>query len=182
MTTSLTGSTVQVERQTAPGATYPRGEPKTLVLPAKADGLETGYRKETGRRKLGVLVARKPAGNPFAPNDLNLLRSCARQAALLLDRAMLQDEVAAVAVSEERGRLAREVHDGLAQHLAFLKMRVAWLRQSRSQIEVDQLAEVESVLEMALSDARYAISTLRAESEDGASTADAIPSIFFPES
>jgi two-component system nitrate/nitrite sensor histidine kinase NarX len=86
---------------------------------------------------------------------------------------MLQEGAAAAAVLEERSRLSREVHDGLAQHLAFLKMRIAWLRRSPDMLETEQLADVEKALESALSDAREAITTLRVETR-GPSTADAI--------
>lgn len=85
----------------------------------------------------------------------------------------LVEEAAAAAIRDERGRLAREIHDGVAQHLAFLKMRVAWLRRSSGGVTDEQLMQIESVIERALTEARYAISTLRA-SPMGGSAAEAI--------
>lgn len=122
---------------------------------------------------LGVLTVFGGAGAEFTAQDVSLLRAFGAQATVLLDRAFLYEEVAAGAVLQERSRLAREIHDGLAQHLAFLKMRVAWLKRSPASVGFEQLGDIEAVLETALIEARYAITTLRAQPE-GTSTMDAI--------
>lgn len=127
----------------------------------------------SGAQRLGMLVVFGSNGGEFTAHDVSLLRAFGAQAAVLLDRAFLYEEVAAGAVLQERSRLAREIHDGLAQHLAFLKMRVAWLKRSPSSVGVEQLGDIEAVLETALIEARHAITTLRAQPE-GASTMDAI--------
>lgn len=111
----------------------------------------------------GRIVAERPSGLPFSRGDQNLLAAAAPQIAVLLERCILREEVAAAAVIAERSRLAREIHDGVAQHLAFLKMRLAWLRRGVGDPIAGQLASVESVVEMALAEARYAISTLRSD-------------------
>lgn len=127
----------------------------------------------SGPQHSGVLVVFSRNGAEFTAHDVSLLRAFGAQATVLLDRAFLYEEVAAGAVLQERSRLAREIHDGLAQHLAFLKMRVAWLKRSPSSVGIDQLSDIEAVLETALIEARYAITTLRAQ-PTGASTMDAI--------
>lgn len=127
----------------------------------------------SGAQRLGVLAVFSHHGAEFTVHDVNLLRAFGAQAAVLLDRAFLYEEVAAGAVLQERSRLAREIHDGLAQHLAFLKMRVAWLKRSPNSVGVEQLSDIEGVLETALIEARHAITTLRAQPE-GASMMDAI--------
>lgn len=120
---------------------------------------------------LGAIVVMRPAS--FTPRDWTLLRALAGQTALLLERSRLYEEVAAAAVVEERSRLAREIHDGMAQHLAFLKMRVQWLQRSPSLITAEQLRDMEGVLATALAEARHAISTLRADAA-ATNTADAV--------
>jgi two-component system nitrate/nitrite sensor histidine kinase NarX len=120
-----------------------------------------------------MLIVSRAAGNQFSTHDVRLLRAFGTQASVLLERSMLYEEVAAGAILQERSRLAREIHDGLAQHLAFLKMRVAWLQRSSKSDDTSQLKDIESVLETALIEARHAITTLRAEPE-GTSTAEAI--------
>lgn len=128
-----------------------------LVVGLEADG-----------RRLGALAVTRPRTNHFSPSDTQVFKALSVQTALLIERSLLYEEVAAGAVLEERSRLAREIHDGLAQHLAFLKMRVAWLQRSSASVEMTQLRDIEGVLATALTEARQAISTLRADS--GATT------------
>lgn len=126
-----------------------------------------------GDRRLGMLVVDAAHEGDFGAEDVRLLRSFGAQASVLLERSLLYEEVAAGAVLEERSRLAREIHDGLAQHLAFLKMRVAWLQRSPANLELSHLVDIEGVLETALTEARQAITTLRMAPQ-GTSAADAI--------
>jgi signal transduction histidine kinase len=66
--------------------------------------------------------------------------------------------IAAIAVFEERRRIARNMHDGLAQELAFIAVRVQQLRgDAAPSPELDQLR---SAAERALEDSRAAISAL----------------------
>jgi signal transduction histidine kinase len=66
--------------------------------------------------------------------------------------------IAAIAVFEERRRIARNMHDGLAQELAFIAVRVRQLRgDAAPSPELDQLR---SAAERALEDSRAAISAL----------------------
>lgn len=146
------------------------GEPATVV---RLDEPETGRvglvtDLEADGRHLGVLMVTRSRALPYSPTDTEVFGALSSQTALLIERSLLYEEVAAGAVLEERSRLAREIHDGLAQHLAFLKMRVAWLQRSEASVEMKQLHDIEGVLATALAEARQAISTLRADS--GATT------------
>jgi len=125
-------------------------------------------------RVLGTLVVSRPYLEPFTAHELRLLEAFAAQCSVLLERSLLYEEVAAGAIMEERSRLAREIHDGLAQHLAFLKMRVAWLQRSPT-IDSQQLQDIEGVVATALTEARQAISTLRSDVSD-ASAVEALAS------
>ena len=140
--------------------------------------------REPGRRRitirlvseqhlLGAMSVERGHGPPFTRQERRLLDVFGAEAAALLARSQQYEAVAAAAVLQERSRLAREIHDGLAQHLAFLKMRVAWLQRSTAPVEHKSLQDIETVLETALAEARQAISTLRVE-PSGTSTAEAI--------
>ncbi len=132
-----------------------------LVTALEADG-----------RRLGALAVTRPRYLHFSPPDTQVFKALSIQTGLLIERSLLYEEVAVGAVLEERSRLAREIHDGLAQHLAFLKMRVAWLQRSSASVEKKQLHDIEGVLATALTEARQAISTLRSDS-GAATTAEA---------
>lgn len=100
---------------------------------------------------------------PIAASDEALLRLAAGRIAPWLVHSQQVKELAAGAVRDERARLAREIHDGVAQYLAFLKMRVAWLRRLGRPVTPEQLEEIGKALDSALTETRYAISTLRAD-------------------
>jgi len=73
-----------------------------------------------GLRKVGLLAieADKPGAYPMLVRDR--IAALAAPAALRLEAALLFDEVRALATNEERQRLAREIHDGVAQELVMV--------------------------------------------------------------
>jgi signal transduction histidine kinase len=75
-----------------------------------------------------------------------------------LEIAAYQRDRAETAVMEERRRLAREMHDGLAQELAFLLTQTRLLAMRRP--DTPGLAEIESAAERALDESRLAIAAL----------------------
>jgi signal transduction histidine kinase len=62
--------------------------------------------------------------HPFAEPQTALLSAAAGLMALLVRNSQLYQRLESQAVLEERGRLAREVHDGLAQGLGFLNLKL----------------------------------------------------------
>lgn len=88
--------------------------------------------------------------------DLRALRS----AYTALDRMRVND--AERAALEERARLAREIHDGLAQHLWFAKLKFERLAGTLSVADQSLAAEVSHALDAAIVEAREALVTMRA--------------------
>ncbi|HUG05857.1 MAG TPA: GAF domain-containing sensor histidine kinase [Candidatus Limnocylindria bacterium] len=76
------------------------------------------------RRRLGVLQAVNDREGPFQEEDGRLIQALAGSAGVALEYVQLSEELAAErlrvvkVVEEERHRLARELHDGVAQTLA----------------------------------------------------------------
>lgn len=68
-----------------------------------------------GEHTLGAVVL--TTGLP-SRDDLERLQRATDEHALKLDTAMLFEEVREIATTEERNRLAREIHDGVAQEIA----------------------------------------------------------------
>jgi signal transduction histidine kinase len=75
----------------------------------------------------------------------------------------------AAATLEERARLAREIHDGLAQELWYAKLKQSRLAQIAAfGEEARELSrEVEAAIDMALAEARHAVAAMRGGSESG---------------
>lgn len=159
-----TDSTLIV-RDLKQGGDAERGENmrSLLVAPLRNEG-----------QLLGSLVLWAARTDAFADRHSRLMTTIAGQIALLIEnhRLYLQSEYQAALA--ERARLAREIHDGLAQTLGYLKLRMAqiatWLR--RGEIERINLAlkEVRSALEEAYVDAREAIDGLRLKPGEGGLT------------
>jgi signal transduction histidine kinase len=98
---------------------------------------------------LGVIVERRA--------DLRLLRRAH------LDLQRLHEAELAEATHEERARLAREIHDGLAQDLWYAKLKQARMQAMEAMPpEASALAEeVASAIDASLADARQAVMALR---------------------
>ncbi len=88
---------------------HPGGEVSSLVVPLMA-----------GVRTVGVLSIEADSPGAYPGHVVaRVLRVCA-PAALRLEAALLFDEVRSLATNEERQRLAREIHDGVAQELVMV--------------------------------------------------------------
>lgn len=117
------------------------------------------------RQVLGVLVFLWKQGRTFEPKCEALMRGMADQFALMIqvEGTMLLLEYQAVI--DERKRLAREIHDGLAQTIAYLKLQNVQMQQQLDKGELDQLSDTLAQSYKALAEAyletRQAIDNLR---------------------
>ena len=94
--------------------------------------------------------------NAESRSDLRALRS----AYAALDRLRLSE--AERATLEERARVARELHDGLAQDLWFAKLKHERLVQNIPDEQRGLAAEVTQAIDSAISEAKQAVVTMRA--------------------
>jgi signal transduction histidine kinase len=72
-----------------------------------------------GLRTFGLIGLESAAEGAFQ-RPLDAMTTVVTEAALRLGTALLFEEVRGVATAEERRRLAREIHDGIAQELSYL--------------------------------------------------------------
>ena len=110
-----------------------------------------------------------------------LLEAIARQAALALHQSRLADlnrlEERRKAILEERNRLARDIHDNLAQGFAAILMQLQAARREGSALPPAVAATLEIAVELArthLSEARRSVLALRPNVGNGEDVATAI--------
>lgn len=89
--------------------TAPAGDTSALALPLV-----------TGVRTVGMVVLESDRPGAYPPSVVLAARERVSQGALRLETALLFDEVRSLATTEERQRLAREIHDGVAQELVMV--------------------------------------------------------------
>lgn len=123
---------------------------------------------------LGAVLVGSGRAQGFSHRQQTLLQTLASQAALLVQNTRRLAAMEYRTMMEERSRLAREIHDGLAQTLGFLKLVAAQMQQFLQRGEIDRLEEslkdAYRTLSEAYLDARQAIDGLRiSPTEEGLS-------------
>lgn len=89
--------------------THRGGDVSALIVPLVA-----------GVRTVGLVVLEADVAQAYPPPVVDRVTGLTRPAALRLEAALLFDEVRSLATNEERQRLAREIHDGVAQELVMV--------------------------------------------------------------
>jgi two-component system NarL family sensor kinase len=77
-----------------------------------------------GDRLLGILNVATSEWDVFTPQDIEILSAIGHQIATAIERTQLAEQATRVALVEERNRLAREVHDTLAQELTGIALQL----------------------------------------------------------
>ncbi len=114
--------------------------------------------------RIGVVVADRIATAPFATEDLQALIDLAEAHSANVDVALIFTALRQHAAFEERERLAREMHDGIAQELVALGYRIDVARRQASNLApafAPVLDEVRSDLSIVVTDLRLRIADLR---------------------
>jgi two-component system nitrate/nitrite sensor histidine kinase NarX len=122
------------------------------------------------RLTLGVVLVGNRRVRGFNQRQLALLQTIAGQVALVVQNAALMAELEFQSMIQERARLAREIHDGLAQTIGFLKLQASQLRGMLGRGDLDKARQSAdlfySTLSEAYQDARQAIDGLRISPDD----------------
>jgi signal transduction histidine kinase len=114
--------------------------------------------------RIGVVVVDRLASTPFDAKDLRALGDLADGHSANVDVALIFAALRQHAAFEERERLAREMHDGIAQELVALGYRIDVARRQASANAPDfapVLEEVRADLSRVLTDLRLRIADLR---------------------
>lgn len=132
---------------------------------------------------VGILTVGSQTCRELTPADLEILTTLGNQLGAAIENAQLYGEMEQrvrelsqqmehQAIVRERERVSREIHDGVAQALALLNMRVnvatSLLAAGQSEQARKELDEAAQVVDAANRDVREAITALRLTSPKGA--------------
>ncbi len=124
-----------------------------------------------GEGPAGVLLLWSDQPDAFSRRRTRVAEMVATQQSLIIENYRLYSRVEHQAALEERARLAREIHDGIAQMLGYLKLRtsqlMSWADADRVEDVRSGLVEVSEMIDDAYTDAREAIDGLRLKTGDG---------------
>jgi signal transduction histidine kinase len=117
-----------------------------------------------GETRLGSLGLATAAPRRFSDADLETLSALATQVSLALEAARLRDELRVLAVQGERERIAREMHDGMAQVLGYVNTKSQAVEEllaaGRNAEAGKQMAELAAAARSLYVDVREAILSL----------------------
>jgi two-component system NarL family sensor kinase len=132
-----------------------------------------------GARRLGIMNVCPLESRRLSDADLRLLSVTGAQLGLAVERGRLAEEEARAARSGERTRLAREIHDTLAQDLTAIALQLeSALRDvPRDSPAVPRIATALEVARNAMAQARASVLSLRADPLEGRPLATALAAL-----
>lgn len=134
-----------------------------------ADRPERAYRAVApitlGGTRIGLILLQRE--EPWDDSELSALQAVADDCALMLDTAFVFSDIRTLATTEERRRLAREIHDGIAQELAGLAYAVDDVKSRTPEDLLPDLQAIRDELTRLVSELRLSIFELRSNLEPG---------------
>jgi signal transduction histidine kinase len=114
----------------------------------------------------------------FTEEEIALAQGMGNILGLVIQNAELYERSKLLAVMEERARLSREIHDGIAQSLGALQLKTSQLEDSLSNQHIEEsqgyVSELQDMISRAYRDLREAMFGLRAVVEPGTALAPAL--------
>lgn len=132
---------------------------------------------QTSRRMIGAINAYGKPGKRFGQRDIAIMTLFAQQGAVAIENARFHEQGRILAVSEERNRMAREIHDTLAQGFTgiILQLQVAEsLLDGEEPAARERLTRAQELARSSLREARRSVWNLRPSSLQGRSLAEAL--------
>lgn len=120
---------------------------------------------------VGVLCLAHREDEGLREGEMEFFGAIANQIGIAIEHARLYERAGRQAMIEERERLAREIHDGLAQTLAYLNMQTQLMEEilSSSAIHGDALREMSNIrqgMNTAYQDLRVLLSGMKTHMEE----------------
>jgi len=123
-----------------------------------------------GEQNLGFLELQFQSPTQFTSDDLELAQALVNHATLALQLNRLTRRAEELAVTEERNRLAREIHDTLAQAFAGIVLHSEALGTSLAvskRRSAKALSQIQKLARSGLDEARRSVQALRAKGIGG---------------
>jgi two-component system nitrate/nitrite sensor histidine kinase NarX len=134
-----------------------------LAAPFQASHLAAPLR--VGQHVIGALCVGGSEAGLFSDEATDLLTKLANSAAIALENARLYEQAERVAMLEERQRIAAEMHDGLAQTLNYLRLKVEQAAEGveagRGAQAMDDLRHMGAAITQASQEVRQSIANLQ---------------------
>ncbi|HET9016656.1 MAG TPA: GAF domain-containing sensor histidine kinase [Thermomicrobiaceae bacterium] len=133
-----------------------------------------------GTEVVGILSAQSYQPHRYRDSDARLLMTIANHAVVAIDHARLYQQAQSLAVAEERNRLAREIHDTLAQGLIGIILSLERIDTALPADDAALRPLVQRTLVLArtnLDEARRSVRDLRAAPLDGRTLVEALTSL-----
>jgi two-component system NarL family sensor kinase len=128
-------------------------------------------------RPLGIMNVTGPSWRELTREELRLLATIAYQVGIAIERARLAEERAHLARAEERARIAREIHDTLAQGLTAIALHIEGAMNHLERNPERARERLQRALAMAresLEEARRSVLDLRSAPPEGKPLAEAL--------
>lgn len=150
-----------------PSLTELIGGMSALAVPLAARGRIAGI----------AFVIAEEAGGSFSPERIRLIQGVADSAGLAIENARLFAQSQALAIAEERGRLAQEIHDTIAQGLTAISLHLdladAYLPKKPEQA-AEKVRRALDLTRQNLEEARRSVLDLRAAKQHQTALPDAL--------
>jgi nitrate/nitrite-specific signal transduction histidine kinase len=114
---------------------------------------------------IGALWIARFEDRQFSETDMIWLESMADQVTIAIQHGLMTSQLQSLSIVQERGRIAREMHDGLAQVLGYLNLQVqtlgSLLKQGKTDKLQHELQQMHQAIHTAHADVRENILSLR---------------------
>ncbi len=180
-----------------PVSTFPTGHAETYVLSDQVSGMPEANRAyinslgvhtlltvpmTLGKETVGWICVRSTKSDPVElENKIFLAEALAGQATLAVQMARLTEQARQAATLEERNRIARDIHDTLAQGFTGVVVNLEAANRTLKKKNVDEALEhiehARGLAQAGLAEARLSVRALRPEALQRADLAHALETL-----